>query len=94
MRLKLARRVDDEPAPALPDARFAVIFYNLAARIRPTIRDIKDSWRRVRRIGRKCNTRSREFEPEGGTDHTTALQMALELNPEVILFLTDAHQID
>jgi von Willebrand factor type A domain len=73
-----------------PDAQFAVIFYNLEARM------IVD--RQGRQALMPATAANKEWVrhelakvvPDGGTDHMIALRRALTIKPEVIFFLTDA----
>ena len=73
-----------------PEAKFAVIFYNLDATV-----FTDPSGRRALMTAspsNKARVRSRigEITAIGGTDHMQALREALKLGPEVIFFLTDA----
>ena len=73
-----------------PDARFAVVFYNLRA---TTLADAK-GWEGLmpattankQRVANQLTLIS----PDGGTDHMLALRTALAFHPEVVFFLTDA----
>ena len=72
------------------DARFAVVFYNLDAKVfsdptgRPGLMEATPSNKgRVR-------TLLSGVQADGGTDHMLALRTAFALRPEVIFFLTDA----
>ncbi len=76
-----------------PDARFAVVFYNLNAQVftdpsgRPGLMAATPSNKaRVR-------TLLAGVQPDGGTDHMQALKAAFAFQPEVIFFLTDADLI-
>jgi hypothetical protein len=73
-----------------PDARFAIVFYNLHATVfsDPEGRHglMPATAANKGRVGRQLTT----IVPDGGTDHMQALHTALELRPEVIFFLTDA----
>ena len=73
-----------------PDARFAVVFYNLYATVfsdplgrRGMMAATADNKRRV-------DQQLARIVPDGGTEHMLALRAALALRPEVIFFLTDA----
>jgi von Willebrand factor type A domain len=73
-----------------PEARFAVVFYNLDAKVftdqagHPGMMAATPSNKaRVRNL---LST----VQPDGGTEHKQALQAAFDLHPEVIFFLTDA----
>lgn len=73
-----------------PEAQFAVIFYNLDAKVftdptgRPGMMAATPSNKaRVR-------TLLSTVRPEGGTNHMQALKAAFDLHPEVLFFLTDA----
>lgn len=73
-----------------PDAQFAVILYNLQARV---IADPQG--RKVLMAATAANkawveSKLAPVAPDGGTDHMVALRSALGLKPEVIFFLTDA----
>ena len=72
------------------EARFAVVFYNLDARVftDPTGREglMPASPANKARVRALLAT----VQPDGGTDHMKALRAALALRPEVIFFLTDA----
>lgn len=73
-----------------PDARFAVVFYNLHATV------FSDPLGRRTLMEATAGNKHRVEQqlslivPDGGTDHMTALRAALSLRPEVIFFLTDA----
>ncbi len=73
-----------------PDARFAIVFYNL----RPTIFSDPQGRRGLMPATLANKARARDqmasVAPDGGTDHQTALRAAIALRPEVIFFLTDA----
>ncbi len=76
-----------------PDARFAVVFYNLDAQVftdpagRPGLMAANSTNKaRVR-------TLLSTVRPDGGTDHMLALKTAFAFRPEVIFFLTDADLI-
>ncbi len=73
-----------------PEARFAVVFYNLDARIfaDPTGRE----GLMAATGSNKARVRAQlaAVRPDGGTDHMKALRAALLLRPEVLFFLTDA----
>jgi von Willebrand factor type A domain len=73
-----------------PDAEFAVVFYNLLAKMLSdpqlhkglmSATTANKAWVRKELTG---------ILPDGGTDHMSALRAALVLKPEVIFFLTDA----
>ena len=72
------------------EARFAVVFYNLEARV------FTDPSGRAGMMAATPSNKSRvrtllsTVQPDGGTEHTQALRAALDLHPEVIFFLTDA----
>ena len=76
-----------------PDARFAVVFYNLDAKVftdpsgRPGLMAATP--------GNKARVRTllATVQPDGGTDHMQALKAAFAFQPEVIFFLTDADLI-
>ncbi len=73
-----------------PDARFAVVFYNLRS---TTLADPQGHRGLMAATqGNKARVRAQlaEIEPVGGTDHMLALCAALALHPEVVFFLTDA----
>ncbi len=73
-----------------PDARFAVVFYNIDATVltdpsgRPGMMPATPANKeRVRHL-------LATVQPDLGTDHMRALRAALAMKPEVIFFLTDA----
>ena len=73
-----------------PDARFAVIFYNLHATAFTDPRGRRGLMpATVANKGRVMNQLALVV-PDGGTDHMLALRSALAYKPEVIFFLTDA----
>jgi hypothetical protein len=73
-----------------PDARFAVVFYNLEAKV------FTDPSGRAGMMPATPSNKARvrnllsAVQPDGGTDHMQALRTAFGLHPEVIFFLTDA----
>jgi hypothetical protein len=73
-----------------PDAEFAVVFYNLRARM------LSGPDGRQGRMSATAGNKARVQDqlktvaPEGGTDHMLALRTGLGLKPEVLFFLTDA----
>jgi hypothetical protein len=73
-----------------PDAQFAVIFYNLLARMLSDPQGRKGLMAATSANKSRVQTQLATIVPDGGTDHMTALRTALALKPEVIFFLTDA----
>ncbi|HEY5313686.1 MAG TPA: VWA domain-containing protein [Pirellulales bacterium] len=75
-----------------PTHQFQIIFYN----DHPTIFDITGRAGRLVFATDQNKQQARHFvegiKAGGGTDHQAALDMALNLNPDVIFFLTDADQ--
>ena len=77
-------------AQVTPEARFAVIFYNIDATVlndsagRPGMMAATPANKELVRVLLKS------IQPDAGTDHMLALKTALALRPEVIFFLTDA----
>lgn len=73
-----------------PDARFAIVFYNLRAMIFSDPQGRKGLMAAT--VANKARARAQmdAIAPDGGTDHQTALRAALAMRPEVIFFLTDA----
>ncbi|WP_435010247.1 vWA domain-containing protein [Tundrisphaera lichenicola] len=73
-----------------PEARFAVIFYNIEAKV------FTDSAGRPGLMAASPANKARvrelllSVQPYGGTEHMLALRAALAVKPEVIFFLTDA----
>ena len=72
------------------DARFAVVFYNLEAKV------FTDPAGRAGMMAATPSNKGRVrtllsgVQADGGTDHMLALRTAFKLQPEVIFFLTDA----
>jgi hypothetical protein len=73
-----------------PDAFFAVIFYNLQARMLSDPQGRRGLMSATAPNKTRVQTQLSTIAPDGGTDHMTALREALKLKPEVIFFLTDA----
>jgi hypothetical protein len=75
-----------------PTHQFQIIFYN----DHPTIFDIAGHPGRLVFANEQNKQQAEHFvegiKAGGGTDHQAALDMALNLNPDVIFFLTDADQ--
>jgi hypothetical protein len=73
-----------------PEARFAIVFYNLEAKV------FADPSGRAGMMPATPSNKARvrsllsTIKPDGGTDHMVALRAAFDLRPEVIFFLTDA----
>ncbi len=74
-----------------PDARFQVIVYHDRSELLlPGPHELLPaSLENVRRAGLACDA----IRAEGGTEHLSALRLALSLNPEAIFFLTDADDL-
>jgi von Willebrand factor type A domain len=81
-------------AQIAPDARFAIIFYNLDAKVFPD--PSGQPGMMAATPANKARVRSflATVQPDGFTDHVLALRTAFELHPEVIFFLTDAERMD
>jgi von Willebrand factor type A domain len=73
-----------------PDAYFAVIFYNLNARMLSDPLGKRGLMAATGPNKARVQTQLATIAPDGGTDHMSALREALKLKPEVIFFLTDA----
>jgi hypothetical protein len=73
-----------------PTARFAVIFYNLQARMFSDNLGAKGLMAATVTNKARVQRQLESILPLGGTDHMLALREALKLKPEVIFFLTDA----
>jgi hypothetical protein len=73
-----------------PDARFAIIFYNLRATTFSDPQGRKGLMPATVTNKARARAQMASIVPDGGTDHLTALRAALALRPEVIFFLTDA----
>jgi hypothetical protein len=73
-----------------PDAEFAVIFYSLLPRMLSDPQG-RRGWMMATATNKaRVQSQLTSILPDGGTDHMSALRMALALKPEVIFFLTDA----
>ena len=73
-----------------PEARFAVIFYNLDAVIFTDASGREGMMSATPANKTRVKTLLAGIPPDGGTDHMRALRVALDLKPEVLFFLTDA----
>ena len=73
-----------------PDTQFAVIFYNLQARLLSNSQGERGLMAATATNKARVQTQLETIAPLGGTDHMLALREALKLKPEVIFFLTDA----
>jgi hypothetical protein len=73
-----------------PDVYFAVIFYNLQARMLTDPQGNRGLMAATEPNKLRVQTQLATIAPDGGTDHMSALRAALKLKPEVIFFLTDA----
>jgi hypothetical protein len=73
-----------------PDAEFAVIFYNLQARLLTDLQGRKGLMPATASNKVRVRAQLATIMPDGGTDHMSALREALRMKPEVIFFLTDA----
>jgi hypothetical protein len=72
------------------EAQFAVIFYNLRARMLGDPRGHQGPMSATKTNKLWVQSQLEAISPLGGTDHMLALREALKLKPEVIFFLTDA----
>lgn len=77
-----------------PDAQFAVVFYNLRARVFADAGGNQGLMPATKDNKARVQTLLSTVDPDGGTDHMTALRTALALHAEVVFFLTDADQMD
>lgn len=73
-----------------PDARFAVVFYNLRATVFSDPLGHRGLMAATRVNKERARSQLDAVVPDGGTDHMIALRAALAVHPEVIFFLTDA----
>jgi hypothetical protein len=73
-----------------PDGLFAVILYNLQARMLSDPEGQRGLMAATAANKSRVQTQLETIQPDGGTDHMLALRTALALKPEVIFFLTDA----
>jgi hypothetical protein len=73
-----------------PDAQFAVIFYNLQARMLANPQGQRGMMAANAANKARVQTQLATIAPDGGTDHMLALRTAFALRPEVVFFLTDA----
>jgi hypothetical protein len=73
-----------------PDAKFAVIFYNLHATVFADPQGQRGLMAATADNKTRVGHQLAQVVPDGGTDHMLALRAALTLRPEVIFFLTDA----
>jgi von Willebrand factor type A domain len=76
-----------------PDARFAVVFYNSDAKVFTDPSGKPGMMAATPANKARVRTLLAGVQPDGGTDHSLALQTAFKLKPEVIFFLTDADLI-
>jgi hypothetical protein len=73
------------------DARFAVVFYNVQAKVFTDPGGNAGLMAATPANKARVRTMLSTVHPDGGTDHMVALRTAFELHPEVIFFLTDAN---
>ncbi len=73
-----------------PDVQFAVIFYNLNARILTEDQGHEGLIAATAANRKQVQSQIAKVTPDGGTNLMSALRTALALKPEVIFFLTDA----
>lgn len=73
-----------------PDAQFAVIFYNLDAKVFSDPAGRRGLMPATAANKARVETQLAQVAPDGGTNHMLALRSALAMKPEVIFFLTDA----
>ena len=73
-----------------PEARFAVVFYNLDAKVFTDPSGRSGMMPALPSNKARVQTLLSTVQPDGGTDHMLALKTAFALRPEVIFFLTDA----
>jgi hypothetical protein len=72
------------------NARFAVVFYNLEAKVFTDPAGNPGMMTATPSNKARVRTLLSTVQPDGGTDHMLALKAAFDLHPEVIFFLTDA----
>ena len=72
------------------DAQFAVIFYALEPHILSDDQGHQGLMAATASNRKRVQSQIAKIEPDGGTDHMTALRASLALKPEVIFLLTDA----
>ena len=77
-----------------PDARFAVIFYNMKPTVLPDAQGRSGLMFATIENKNFIRERMAKIDAEGGTEHASALRAAIALKPEVIYFLTDAETMD
>jgi len=73
-----------------PDARFAIVFYNLDAQVFTDPSGHQGMMAATPSNKARVRTLLSGVHADGGTDHMLALRAAFKLQPEVIFFLTDA----
>jgi hypothetical protein len=76
------------------DARFAVVFYNLEAKVFTDPADHPGLMAATSANKARVRTLLSTIQADGGTDHMLALRAAFDLHPEVIFFLTDADMMN
>ena len=84
------RELLESLAKISPDARFAVVFYNLDAKVFTDPAGHPGMMAATPSNKARVRTLLSTVQPDGGTDHMQALKAAFEFHPEVIFFLTDA----
>ena len=77
-------------AQVAPEARFAVVFYNIDATVFTDPSGRAGMMAATPANKARLRTLLNSISPDLGTDHMLALRTALALRPEVIFFLTDA----
>jgi hypothetical protein len=73
-----------------PEARFAIVFYNLDAQVFTDPNGHPGMMAATPANKARVRTLLSGVQADGGTDHMLALRAAFNLHPEVIFFLTDA----
>ncbi len=76
-----------------PDARFAVVFYNMKANVLTDAEGRRSLMPATRENKARVRTLLSTIRSDGGTDHVLALHEAFALKPEVVFFLTDAERM-
>jgi von Willebrand factor type A domain len=76
-----------------PDARFAVVFYNIDAKVFTDPAGNPGMMAATPANKARVRTLLSGVQANGGTDHMLALRAAFNLQPEVIFFLTDAQSM-
>ena len=76
-----------------PDARFAVVFYNLNPNIFPDASGRPGLMPATAANKDRVRTRLAAIEPDGGTRPRIALESSFDFQPEVVFLLTDGQEL-